>query len=329
MTKLRRFSATPVAEGVRLEVGKYTVFAVRNEARDVALRVRREPRRVLRACMGVPFLRGAVRLLRDVARFFDGLGEGAELEPQHPVRGTRPEQAVARALHIRPQTIATLLSALLLIPIAFICLYASPMGVSLLLLNHSGISRLGISMIAALSRVVGLMASVTLACRLRVLKRLCMYKGAINMVINCYENREDVNARNVADYPIFARRSEPAFLLSVVSVSLMLFPLLRPNQLALDALARVGVLLGTAAVLNEPFSALEEARPTPFIRALRAPIDLMQHMTTLEPHPQMLEVSLCAFNAAMGKAREEMEAEGDDFEVEPEPDELHADEELI
>lgn len=307
MTKLRRFSATPVSEGVRLEVGKYTVFAVRNEARDVAVRVRREPRKFLRACMGVPFLRGAVRLLRDIARFFDGLSESAELDPQHSVRGTRPEQAVARALHIRPQTLVTLTSTLMLIPIAFICLYAAPTGVSLLLLGHTGLSRLGVGMIAALARVVGLMAAVTLTCRLRVLKRLCMYKGAINKVINCYENREEVSAQSVADYPIYARRSETAFLLSVLSVSLLLFPLLQPVDLIVDALTRAGVILLTAALLNEPLRALEEARPTPLIRALRAPIDLMQLMTTLEAHPQMLEVSLCAFNAAMGKAREEME----------------------
>lgn len=309
MTKLRRFGATPVAEGVRLEVGKFTVFAVRNEARDIAVRVRREPRRLLRLCMRVPLLRGTVRLLRDVVRFFDGLGESAELEPQKCVRGTKPEQLIAHMLHIRPQTIVTLVSALMLIPLALICLYAFPMGLQLFLQRHFPLRRLPLSMIVALARVVGLLTCVGLSCRLRVFKRLCMYKGAVNKVINCYENREEVVPDNVEQYPIYARRSEPAFLLCTLCVALLLFPLIRPRQVMLDALMRVGVVLLVAALVNEPLRALEEARPGFVIDALRTPLYLLQHLTTLEPHPQMLEVAICAFNVAMGKARGDIEAE--------------------
>ena len=309
MAKLRRFSATPVAEGVRLEVGKYTVFAVRNEAKDISVRMRREPRKFLRACMRVPFARGAARLIRDVFRFLDGLGESAELNPQRPVRGTAPERAVASFLHIRPQTIATLISAILIPIIAAVCLYAAPAGAEALLLGHTALTRIQLGLIVAAVRVVGFLISVGLVCRLRVFRRLLMYKGAINKVINCYECREEVSAESVADYPIHTRRSEPAFLICALSISFLLFPLIRPYNPAVTALLRVLVLLGVAAILNEPFSALEDAKLTLPVRILRAPIDLLQHMTTLEPHPQMLEVAVCAFDAAMGKVRGEAETE--------------------
>ena len=72
MAKLKRFGGTPVSEGVRLEVGKYTVFAVRNANRDISVRMRREPRKLLKMCMHVPFLRGITRLIRDIVRFLDG-----------------------------------------------------------------------------------------------------------------------------------------------------------------------------------------------------------------------------------------------------------------
>ena len=309
MAKLRRFSATPVAEGVRLEVSKYTVFAVRNEEKDISVRVRREPRMLLRAGMRIPFLRGVVRLVRDVLRFFDGLGESAELNPQHPVRGTAPERFVASILHIRPQTIATLLSAILIPVIGALCLYAAPEGVKFLLQTRFRLARLPLSLITAGVRVAGLLAAIALVGRLRVFRRLLMYKGAINKVINCYEARDRVNAQRAAEYPIPTRRSESAFLIFVLSVSLMLFPLIRPHNIAMTALLRVAVILGVAAVLNEPFSGLENARPWLLVRILRTPIDLLQHMTALEPHPQMLEVAVCAFNAAMGKSGEEAETE--------------------
>ena len=310
MAKLRRFSGTPVAEGVRLEVGRYTVFAVRDEKKDISVRVRREPRRFLRACMDVPLLRGAARLIHGVARFFDGIGESAELRPQRPVRGTAVEQAIARFLRIRPQTLATLLSAILIVLLAALCLYAAPAGAQLLLERHAALSRVWIDYLSALVRIVGLLIAVGLLCRLRVFKRLAMYKGAINKVVNCYECRDEVNAANAARHSICARRSDPAFLLCALIAALLLFPLLPRRGPAVTAILRVLVLLAAAGVLNEPFSALEEARKvTPLVRALRTPMDLLQHMTTLEPHPQMLEVAVCAFDAAMAGSRDETKTE--------------------
>ncbi len=309
MAKLRHFSATAVAEGVRLEVGKYTVFAVRNAQKDISVRMRREPRKFLRACMAIPFVRGIARLIRDVLRFFDGLSESAELDPQHPVRGNCVERFIARILHIYPQTIVTLVSAIMILPVALICLYAAPAGAALLFESLFMPSRLALNLLVALVRIMGVLLSVAALCRLRVFKRLSMYKGAINKVINCYECRDEVSVENIATYPILTRRSEPAFVLCVLCISLLLFPLIRPMNFLFTALLRVAILLGVAALFDEPFLALEEARMTKGVWIARAPIDFIQHMTTLEPHPQMLEVAVCAFEAAMGKSQDELEAE--------------------
>ena len=308
MAKQRRLSATPVAEGVRLELDRYTVFAVRNEEKDISVRVRREPRAFLIACMHIPFLRGAARLIRDVIRFFDGLIESAELRPQRPVKGTEHERRIAGFLHIRPQTIVTLTSAVLILLTGFICLYAFPEGAAALL-RMLPLPRLWLNLIAAVVRVIGLLFGVGVVGRLRVFKRLLMYQGAANKVINCYECGEEVSAQSVADYPILTRRSESAFLLCALSIALLLFPLIPPVNVVVAALLRVAVLLGVAAVLNEQFCALEEAQMTLPVRIARTPIDFLQHMTTLEPHPQMLEVAVCAFNAAMQKAGGEAETE--------------------
>ena len=99
MAKLKRFSGTPVSEGVRIEVGKYTVFAVRNEDKDISVRIRREPRKALRTLMRIPLLRGITRLLRDIYRFFDGMNESAELHPQKAVQGGTFTRKTAKFLH--------------------------------------------------------------------------------------------------------------------------------------------------------------------------------------------------------------------------------------
>jgi len=143
-------------------------------------------------------------------------------------------------------------------------------------------------------------------CRLRVVKRLCMYQGAINKAVNCYECRDDLTMENIARYPIHARRSESAFVVSVLAVSMVLFAFVPVMNPFITIGLRMLILLAVAALLNEPYSALESADLTLPVRITRAPMDLMQHITVLEPTEQMLEVAVCAFRAALGENDEEV-----------------------
>lgn len=307
MAKLKRFSGTPVSEGVRIEVGKYTVFAVRNVKKDITIRMRREPRSLLRTCMRIPFLRGATRFIRDIVRLFDGLGESAELRPHRPIRGTRVERSIARILHVHPQTIVTLVSAVLIPLILFAGVYAAPEGAEAFLRNHFSLSRAQLNGAVCAVRIVGVLLSIGFIGRLRVVRRLLMYKGAINKLINCYECKDEISMHTAAQYPIHTRRSEGTFMIIVLVISMVLFTWLRIDHIILAALARILVLLGVAAVVNEPFSALEAAELTLPVRIVRAPMDLLQHITVLEPHPQMLEVAVCAFQAVLGEQEQESE----------------------
>ena len=306
MAKLRRFSGTPVAEGVRLEVGKYTVFAVRNADKDISVRMRREPRVLLRTLMRIPLLRGAVRMLRDIHRFFDGLSESSELDPQLVARGTGVERSVARLLGVHPQRIVAWIDAVLLLLIAAVCMFAAPLGAEALLLNHTVLTRAAVNGVVCAVRICGFLLAIGLGCHLRLFRRMLMYRCAINKATNCYECHGALTLENAMEYPRFARRSEPAFLICVMIVSMILFSWIRTDGVWVALAARLAILLGVASVLNEPFSALEGAELNWATRILRAPIDLIQHMTTLEPHPQIMEVALCAFRAALGEIDEEV-----------------------
>lgn len=306
MAKLRRFGGTPVAEGVRLEVGKYTVFAVRNADKDISVRMRREPRVLLRTMMRIPLVRGAVRMLRDIHRFFDGLSESSELEPQQIVRGTIVERRIAQLFGVHPQRIVAWIDAIAMLLIAFVCMYAVPLGAEALLLDYAGLTRAAVNGVVCAARICGFLLAIGLSCHLRLFRRMLMYRCAINKATNCYECHGALTLENAMEYPRYARRSEPAFLTAVMVMSMVLFSLIRTDGILLTLAVRLAILLGVAAVLNEPFSALETAELNWATRILRAPIDLIQHMTTLEPHPQVMEVALCAFRAALGEIDEEV-----------------------
>jgi len=306
MAKLKRFGGTPVPEGVRLEVGKYTIFAVRNANRDISVRVRREPRKLLKTCMHIPFLRGVTRLVRDIIRFLDGLGESSEFNPHRAVHGTMVERALARFLKMHPQSIVTLLSGILIPIIAFLCLYAAPKGMEAFLQNYLSPSRTLLNWVVCIVRIIAVLLGIALTCRLRVMKRLCMYKGAINKVTNCYECRDEIGVKTASDYPIITRRSEPVFLMGVLIFSLIGFTFIRTEGVLVTAIARILIVLAVAAVFNEPYSALENADLTLPVRIIRTPMDLMQHITVLEPTESMLEVAVCAFRAILSESDKEV-----------------------
>jgi len=306
MAKLKRFSGTPVSEGVRIEVGKYTVFAVRNEDKDISVRIRREPRALLRTCMRIPLLRGITRMLRDIYRFFDGISESAELRPQKVMQGNAFERKFAKFLHVHPQSLCAFFSACLIPILAFLLLYAAPEGAEAFLFAQTALPRFWINFAVCIVRIVCLLMGIWAASNLKVCRRLSMYRSAINQVTNCYECRDEITVENALQYPRWSRRSEPAFLTGVAVCSMVLFAFLRIDNIFLAAAARVLIIFGVAAVFNEPYSALEAAKLNIFTRILRAPMDLVQHMTTIAPHPQIMEVAVSAFQAALGEGDEEV-----------------------
>ena len=119
-----------------------------------------------------------------------------------------------------------------------------------------------------------------------------------------------MTAETAAQYPIITRRSESAFLLSVAIISMIFFALVHVDGLLLNLAIRIGIVLGVAALLNEPFSALEGADMTLPVRIARTPLDLLQYLTTLEPHPQMIGGGAVRLSRRAGRGRGERRSQG-------------------
>ena len=294
-----QLSAAPVAEGVRFTIGTATAFAVRRESKDIALRIRRE-RRPLVAMMGrTPFVRGMLRLTRSVFGLVDGISESGELEPQRIARGNRLERGIAELFRFHPESLVGFLSgvASILILVAGIC--ALPLAVRTWILPNFELTAGWINAIMCFCRIVGAVLGVFLCTRLRVINRLCMYRGAINKVLNAYEARRrtpDIEETRAASR--LYRRSDAAFLTVVLTASLIAFTMIRTFTLPIQILVRLLIVFVAAGVVNEPIYLVERLGPANPLRFLRAPLMWLERMFVMEPHSQMVEVALCAFNAA-------------------------------
>lgn len=291
--------SSPAAEGVRFEVGTATACAVRNRSKDITVRVFQESHGVRNFFEHIPFLRGVMRLFNTFGGFFSGLSLSAELKPRAAIRGNAFTQEFARLFSTQPQSVAALLNAVTIPLILAAMLLGLPVLVEYGLSYIPNLPRFAVNAVCCLFRMLGALLSVYMICRLKVFSRMCMYRGAAGKVINAYEAfGSGMTHESVVLSPRLTDKSDGAFLIVVMLVSIAAFSLARTDSLVLQLLYRFGVVLFAASIANEFILPLENADPNSFRAALRKPLTGLQHLFTIEPHNQMIEVALCAFRAA-------------------------------
>ena len=292
-----RIHAAPVAEGARFEIGTATAFAVRQENKDIALRIRRleHPVRDWVAC--VPFMRGIARLLGCVFGWADGAFESGELEPQRIVKGSRFEQRFAELFRARPGSLVALGSAILVVLLLGGFLWAVPWALAEFVLRDLPLWQN--NALCCLVRLVGAFVCAALIPRLRVLNRFCMYRGAINQVINTYEAQGSVTRESAEEASPYTGRSDMAFALLVMMLALLVFSWVRTYTLPVQLVARALIILAIAAIVGEPARWLEELPPEHRFYRLHAPLRLLERLVVFRPHRQMIEVAQYAFSAAL------------------------------
>ena len=295
-------TASPVAEGVRVLSGTAVAFAVRKENKDVALRIRREFHPVRAALVRIPFLRGMARLVGSIADFLDGVFESDELQPQQIARGRKGEQRFAELFRVRPTSLVAAGSALAIVLILAL-VWAVPFALERFLLPRYALSRAATNAIACAARVLAALGAAALIPRLRVVNRLCMYRGALNKVINAAGGRRrQVQQEEAERASHISRRSDAAFALTTALLSIVAFALVRTYTLPVQLLVRALIVLAVAAVINEPIRLLEKAPAGHPLGWLLAPQVALEHFFARRPHPQMVEVAVLAWNAAQENA---------------------------
>jgi len=294
-----RLRATPAVEGVRFEYGTAAACAVRNRRKDLTVRVVQTDHTLRNILERIPLVRGAARLLGALNALFRAINESTRLKPRSAYRGSAFTREFARLFQIEPQSIAAAGTALLIPVIALALFVGMPAMIEALLLSLPGLPRAVVNIVCCMFRMLGALLSVYAVSRLRLINRLCMYRGAASKVINSYEvYGTGLTHETVLLSSRLTDRSDGAFLIVVMLVSIAAFACVRTGGLLAQLCTRAGILFAAAAIVNEIVLPLENANPNGTLAALRRPLVELQHLFTIEPHNQMIEVALCAFRAA-------------------------------
>jgi uncharacterized protein YqhQ len=135
--------------------------------------------------------------------------------------------------------------------------------------------------------------------RIPDVQRLFGYHGAEHKTINAYEAGADLTPATVAQYAIEHPRCGTAFLLTVAFVSVLVFSLLGRPPLPLLILSRVIFIPVIAGIAYEVIQFSARNMHNPLVSMLVKPNLALQHLTTRQPDPHMLEVAIVAFERVL------------------------------
>ena len=145
--------------------------------------------------------------------------------------------------------------------------------------------------------VLGYLAAISL---LPDVRRVFMYHGAEHKTINAFESGWNLDVPSVRRASTLHPRCGTGFLLVVLVVSVVVFSivaLFHPNLFWLIA-SRVLAIPVIAGAGFELIRFMARHRRNPIIKVALLPVLGTQKFTTREPSDDMLEVAICAFNAA-------------------------------
>lgn len=154
-------------------------------------------------------------------------------------------------------------------------------------------------LVEGLLRVSVLIAYMALVSLLPDIRRLWAYHGAEHKVINAFEANEDLTPEKVEPYSVIHPRCGTAFLLWVMVIAIFVYWILGliVGHLSLIWLitSRIVMLAPIAGIAYELIRFAGKHRSSRVLAALLAPGLWLQRLTTREPTPDQIEVSIAAF----------------------------------
>jgi len=170
-----------------------------------------------------------------------------------------------------------------------------------------------IGVIEGLLRILLFILYVVAISQARDIKRTFQYHGAEHKAINCHEKNMPLTTENISTCSRLHKRCGTSFLLIVMVISMILFMILRIENIWLRFGSRIILLPFIAGLAYEVSVKWAGKRDNWFVRAIIWPGMMLQRMTTGEPDTGQIEVAVMALERVIAGPEPELTeaAEGD------------------
>ena len=291
-----------VMEGVMMKNGDRYAVAVRKPDKEIIVKTAESPGFVKgKKFLGLPFVRGVfnfvdslvlgMKTLTYSAGFFD---DEEEEEPEK--EPSKLEKKIDDFLGTKKG-----MDLLMGVTVAFSMVLAVAVFMILpyllsLLLRKVTDSQSLIAACEGVLKIAIFMGYITLISRMKDIQRVFMYHGAEHKCINCIEHGMELNVEIVMKSSREHKRCGTSFLLIVMVVSIILHMFIRVDSKTLGFVIRI-LLLPVVAGISYEFIRLAGTSDNRLVALLSKPGMALQHMTTREPGPDMVEVAIASVEA--------------------------------
>ena len=302
VVKVSGFGGQAVMEGVMMKNGDRYAVAVRKPDKEIIVKTAESPGFVKgKKFLGLPFVRGVfnfvdslvlgMKTLTYSAGFFD---DEEEEEPEK--EPSKLEKKIDDFLGTKKG-----MDLLMGVTVAFSMVLAVAVFMILpyllsLLLRKVTDSQSLIAACEGVLKIAIFMGYITLISRMKDIQRVFMYHGAEHKCINCIEHGMELNVENVMKSSREHKRCGTSFLLIVMVVSIILHMFIRVDSKTLGFVIRI-LLLPVVAGISYEFIRLAGTSDNRLVALLSKPGMALQHMTTREPGPDMVEVAIASVEA--------------------------------
>ena len=160
------------------------------------------------------------------------------------------------------------------------------------------------SLIEGVIRIAIFLIYLSLAAKLKDIKRVFEYHGAEHKTIACYEAGEDLTVENARTKSRLHPRCGTSFLFIVMIVSIICFSFLKWDNVLIRTLTRLA-LMPVVAGLSYEIIKFAGRHDNKFTRIISAPGMWLQKITTNEPDDSQLEVAIASMKAVIPENKEE------------------------
>lgn len=256
----------------------------------------------------IPFLRGSVKLFRQMKVGIGALYRSADLAEEAELRKTEEAaggQKEKKSFSERnPQLFYTLTTVLALV-ISVLVFVLLPNAAADLIRRTAKLPprpsfgwQFLLNLIEGILRIFLFIGYMALTRRSRDLKRVWQYHGAEHKTISCYEARQELSVENVRRFSRFHPRCGTSFLFQVMIVSIILFSLTGWHETWINVLIRL-LLIPLVAGISYEIIHWSGQSDHPLAHWLSKPGLSLQRLTTAEPDDGMLEVAITALEAVL------------------------------
>lgn len=292
-------------EGIMMRGPEKESIVVRKP--DGELEVKTEPLKLVKTrhpWMGLPLIRGPINFVDSMIHGVKALMYSAEFYPEdeedEPEEPSKLDAWLEKHLGSeKAMGVVVTLSVILGLGFSILLFFILPTLITGLLTRWVH-SRLALSLVEGLVRMVIFLTYIILMSKLKDMKRVFRYHGAEHQTIFCYESGLPLTVENVRRMPRHHPRCGTSFLFVIMAVAIVIHAVLGVGwdntwlRLAVRLLS-----LPIIVSITYEFNRFVGRHDNWLTRILTAPGLWLQNWTTAEPDDSMIEVGIRALSEVL------------------------------